>query len=143
MNKLESLKLLLQVVQNNELAKGNYCSEDGKNCVIGHLLKIGGMTEEQLRIMDGKEEVPNSYDNWYSISSIISYLNKEDIKDDIVDKTLNELGFNIRTDDRKILDKLQGINDSKGKGKEELEQELKYIISRVSEFELEENQNEN
>lgn len=131
MNKLESLKQLKEVIKDKELASGNYCSGDGRNCVIGHLLKIGGMTEAQLLTMDGKEEeVPNSYDNWYSISSIMSYLNKNEIKDDIVDKTFSHLGFDIRSDaDRKILDKLQGINDSSGKDK--LEIELKNMISKI------------
>jgi hypothetical protein len=137
MKKLESLKKLLEIVKQNELARSNYC-KDGNNCVIGHLLKMGGVTQEYLLIMDGREEEINIYDNWYGINSIVRYIKDKDIKDDIVDKTLGELGFNIRSDeDMKILTQLQKTNDVRGK--DELERELKYIISKLSEIQSEEN----
>lgn len=104
MNKIESLKTLLETVEEKgKLASSVYCRGEN-NCVIGHLLKIGGVSQEQLIKID-KGAYGN---NNYAIGSIL-----RNAQIDFVNEALESLGFNIELDE-KILTDLQLVNDYEG-----------------------------
>lgn len=131
MKKLETLKKLLQVVKTAPLASGSYCRE-GKTCVIGHVMLIGGLTFDELKeIQNG-----NLYADWYSIDSIVQFANNNELKKDLVSPALIACGFDIKSEaDVELLTKLQVAND---RGEKEavlplLEEEIK---------KMEENKNE-
>jgi len=111
MKKLESLKKLLEVVkQQDTLASGDYCS-GGTNCVIGHLLKVGGVTDKQLKEMDrGKYD---AYEADYAIGSILNAIVENNLKGDFVKESLETLGFDL-SNDRELLKTLQRRNDNLG-----------------------------
>lgn len=107
MKKIESLKKLLVIAENNEFAAGKYCV-DGKNCVIGHLLKMDNITDVMLMEID-----EGKYNNWYSIYSLIDVAKENNIENDIIIKALNNLGFDTNSEaDLVMLDKLQKANDN-------------------------------
>lgn len=112
MKKLESLKKLLEVVKTEDkLASGDYCSGP-YNCVVGHLLKIGGVTNKELRLMDNGRY--DAYEADYTIKSILNAIRtNDDLKDDFVKVSLEKLGFNL-TDDEQLLHDLQRRNDNNG-----------------------------
>lgn len=106
MSKIESLKKLLEIIESTDLAKGKYCNEDGENCMIGHLLKLGGVTDDQLKEIDN-----GKYNSWYSIDTVLKITN---VEDDFVKSALEGLGFNV-VEDRDMLNELQMSNDSNSK----------------------------
>lgn len=123
MNKLESLKKLLETIENAEkLANGAYC-KGSSNCVIGHLLKIGGVTDEQLKQID-----TGYYGNNYTIVSLIN--NRTDVDKDFVGDALVELGFNLDEDVR-LFNQLQSKNDYCGR--ETVIEKLKEAIAELEE----------
>jgi hypothetical protein len=100
MKKVEALKKLAELAKTNTFATGKYCSE-GNNCAIGHLLKIGGLTEEGLKEID-----EGKYDNWYSIGSVINEIKKYSLKLDNVKESLTALGFDTDSEiDQALLQK--------------------------------------
>jgi hypothetical protein len=113
MKKLEALKKLLPIVNDNNLACGNYQSYDDngkiKNCVVGHLLLMGGMTEDDLESIDG-----GGVGDFYAIDSVIVN-GSGDLADKVRD-TLESIGFDVKEneDDIQFLSRLQYINDCEG-----------------------------
>lgn len=127
MKKLQSLKKLVEVIEvQPSLASGDYCA-GGTNCVIGHLLKIDGITNNQLDELDS-----GRYDEWggdYSIGSIIHSIVENDLKDDFVKKSLNNLGFDLESD-ADLLKTLQRKNDNFGLG-----ETTQYLYEVIGEME--------
>lgn len=107
MKKIESLKKLREIAEQREFAGGKYCIH-GKNCAIGHLLKIDGVTDEQLILID------NGLYDWYSIDSVIHEIKKNKENDDFVIKSLINLGFDVESkeEDVDLLRKIQSANDN-------------------------------
>jgi len=120
MNKLESLEKLLETIETKDkLVTGNYCRGEN-NCVIGHLLKIGNVSQEQLIKID-----KGVYGHSYAIGTIL-----RDGKLDFVNDSLVSLGFAIESD-IDILEGLQLVNDYQGT--KEVKKHLKVIIQRLKE----------
>lgn len=96
MKKVEILKELLSKVEEQiegklQFAKSVYLDDcGGKNCVIGHLLLLGGATQDQLRSLDNETH----YDS-YGIMSIIRSINIQGEDPGFIDSTLKNIGFNI------------------------------------------------
>jgi hypothetical protein len=129
--KVQSLIKLREVVaQQEELAFGKYIDYDGgecNNCVIGHLLKVGGVTNEQLKEIDnGKYKINDNDVTAYSIHTIFKKSQYHNFDDNFVQEALEGLGFNIREDDE-MLSELQCFNDNY-RGKKEM------IIDRIDYF---------
>lgn len=100
MNKIESLKKLLETIEEKgKLTTGNYCRGEN-NCVIGHLLKIGDVSQEELIKID-----KGVYGHSYAIGSIL-----KGGKIDFVNSSLMSLGFDIEKD-ADFLNDLQLMND--------------------------------
>lgn len=117
MTKLDSLKTLKAAVEKEEvvLAEAKYSTEDGCNCLIGHLLKQGGMTEVQLKTLDDNSVNPYK---WIGITKIMQRINegRVEVKDDFVGPVLKNLGFDIENkEDMDLLGDLQYVNDYFGK----------------------------
>jgi len=123
-NKLESFKKLREVIENTEtLAKSTYY-ECGCNCVVGHLLKLDGITDDQLKELDDNKY---SYGD-YNIDSIMEFSNENTVEDDFVKTSLENLGFDMEEDQR-LLKNLQQINDNKSKAA--VLEELDTIITQL------------
>lgn len=128
--KLESLKKLLDIVKNEDrLAGGEYC-DNGRNCVIGHLLRLDDVTQEQLESLDNGHYGAMDY----SIGSILDAIEEGNVtkEEDFVGNALSNLGFDMY-EDRQLLKKLQNENDFEGQ---------KAVISKIDLFikELENNE---
>jgi hypothetical protein len=131
MKKLEALKQLLEIVKNKQLAAGSYCS-DGKTCIVGHIMMIGGLTFDELE----EVQTGNLYNDWYSIDSIIKYAKKTELEKDLVSPAITACGFNLDSeDDISLLSKMQVTND--GKEKQAVIAFLEETIAK-----MEENENE-
>jgi len=102
--KIDSLKQLLKTVEENEkLATGRYCKGEN-NCVIGHLLKNGGVSQEQLKEIDD-----GVFGHNYAIYSILVNAELSFVSD-----ALESLGFDVHSD-VDLLDSLQDANDNGGR----------------------------
>ena len=118
MNKLESLEKLLETIETKDkLVTGNYCRGEN-NCVIGHLLKIGNVSQEQLIKID-----KGVYGHSYAIGNIL-----KSGKIDFVNSTLEELGFDIE-EDNEFLNDLQLTNDEQG-----IELVIKHLRATIQEL---------
>lgn len=132
MNKLETLKSLKETIEKSEvtLAKSKY-SKLGCNCLIGHLLMIGGASDYQLRVLDDESISPYK---WYGIGSIIDKINEGKVQseDDFVGPILKKLGFDIENErEIELLVYLQNCNDIKNKTKYDVILELENLIKRL------------
>lgn len=114
MKKLQSLIKLREVFAKQEqVAVGYYFSPDENSCcAIGHLLKLGDVTNEQLIEIDKGKYGEHAY----SIRSILRTIQNEKFENDFVKDALEKLGFNIY-EDTPLLILLQAANDEKGKMK--------------------------
>lgn len=120
MSKIKSLKKLLKTIEEKgKLASSTYCRGEN-NCVIGHLLKDGGVSQEQLIEID-----KGVYGHNYAIGSIL-----KGGKIHFVNNTLESLGFDVESDIA-LLEDLQLVNDYRGFGA--LVKHLKETIKTLEE----------
>jgi hypothetical protein len=131
LKKIDSLKKLKELIRKDdvELSAGKYFIEEANcSCVIGHLLKIGGLTNEQLNELDN-----GKYEDYYSIDSIIDIINTGQYRDnDFITPTLNSLGFDI-DEDKFFLSMLQVLND----GGEPIHRLVIEIDNKINQLEAE------
>jgi hypothetical protein len=106
MKKILALKELREIIEREELAVSQYADDTFNCCVIGHLLKTGGVSHEQLSEIDNGKYDPMSY----SIGRTMSAAREDDIDDNFVKEALESLGFDL-LEDEVILTRLQSAND--------------------------------
>lgn len=116
MNKIESLKKLVEVISPEEvrMSSGLYCNSKGDNCVIAHLLLIAnkGVNQGVLSMMDNSHYSDGK--NGYSIEKIIKSQIEGKTPDNLVKKSLESLGFDLE-EDMNLLQRIQSANDQEGK----------------------------
>jgi hypothetical protein len=144
MKKIESLKQLIETIKVQPLVSGSYVDViyvEGEHapkcchCVVGYLLKNGGMEVEKLESLDSLDET-NPYQS-YLIDKIMDKSHYVD--NDFVGSKLVELGFSLddSNNDKEKLRKLQVFNDSNQFPSEQIKKDtlIKFIEDWIEDIE--------